>query len=218
MSNPHFAGLNASPLSAVAIWRSLRPVLILLAGVALAALSGLHRLIASGIVVAVVVLLLVVLWSGLLRTHLDEYPKRVPMVAEVEVVAWTTVAVGALVALLNLFVWLTERFPDKGTAYLVGLVAGALIGYVSKDLYAPIQHEDWFGLRFRTLMTALYTPYFYRKDPATGRWVGDSAKGRWMPDGPVADALDRTSYEYAPNMFAGWNFPGRRAGVRRCAP
>lgn len=208
MSNPHFASLAWTKLTRRQVWRIARPVLILLTGVAVGAVARTNEL--RMVVALVVIALMVILLTPvvIMRVHLAEHPTRVSLVAELEVLAMVTAVTGAIAALVNAFAWLAARFADRGSAYLLGLMAGAILGYLSKDLFKVIEDAPWFGLRFNHVMWSLYQPYFYGKGE-TGQWEG-SEQARWLPNGAVMRALDEMQFKIDGGEYVGWDRAGRR--------
>ena len=68
------------------------------------------------------------------RRHLAEHPRRIGPVAAFEIAALICLVVACLAVAVNAAAWAVEHFQQKAPAYVAGLVAGAVVGYFSRDL------------------------------------------------------------------------------------
>ena len=209
-----FAGSDGL-LNKASFWRGARPGLILIAAVLIGAMATTahQRIVVVAVGAGVVVVLVAVAALG--RRGIERRPARVVWVAEVEVVAFVCTVVLVLAVAVNVVAWLTDRYQQRGPAYLIGLVAGAAVGYFSRDLLGSVADENWFAAHFRSVMAALYKPYFYRRNPVDRAYVGDDLMARWLPDGLAADALRMNQYRTERGDYvSGWTHANR---VRRAA-
>lgn len=214
VSNPLFVDGSAGFLRRLALWRTARPVVVLISAVVLAALAqdrdGRPALfIASAALVGVPIIA-----ALCLRTSLEDHPVRAVYVLEIEVVGRVLAVTVGLAALVYAMASLTERFQSRVPAYFVGLVAGAAVGYFSKEIFKSSENDSWFALNFQHRMNSIYKPFFYHRDPGTGEWV-TTPPARWRPDGIMSDALSYHQYknEQGENV-GGWSWQARRTRAR----
>ena len=162
-------------------------------------------------IVAVVLLIALLVAIVLCRRNLAEHPDRIASVSMVEIAAFVGAVVVVLTVVVNAVAWAADRYPAKGPAYLFGLVAGAAVGYFSREIFKPVEDRSWIEVRYLANTVRLYKQYFYRFDQSTKKYMGGEL-ARWPPDGRAADALRANQYcnERGKNIL-GWNSAARRS-------
>ena len=142
-----------------------------------------------------------------IRNTVRAHPKRGPIGCELELLGLVLVVVNGLALLLLGLASLTTHASDATTTYFVGVLAGAAVGYFSKEIFTPTESDSWFATHFRHTMSALFTPYFYRR--FNGSWVGEQ-QARWDPAGLESDALAANDYDDQDMSVRGWDGTARR--------
>jgi hypothetical protein len=56
------------------------------------------------------------------------------------------------------------------------VLAGASVGYFSREIFKPVESDLWFAAHYRATMNGLFEPFFLRR--AGDRWLRGS-QGRW---------------------------------------
>jgi len=72
-----------------------------------------------------------------IRNTVRAHPKRGPIGCELELVGLVLVVVNGLALLLLGLASLTTHASDATTTYFVGVLAGAAVGYFSKEIFQP---------------------------------------------------------------------------------
>jgi hypothetical protein len=212
VSEGAFVDVETGFLTRRQLWRPARPVLVVISSVilAFAAHSGRWRFILGS---AAIVICCVLFGTGLLlRRHLYSQPTRAVLGLESELIGLVLLVVCGFALVLYALASLTASGADKTTGYFVGVLAGACVGYFSKEIFKPNESSSWFAVHYRHVMNARFTAYFYRRD-ANGNWV-QGMKGRWDPRGVESDALVANYYLDGDVEISGWNASSRRLRAR----
>jgi hypothetical protein len=206
---------QAGLFSGASLWRAARPALIVVAAavVGLAAGTAERRWVLGSAALAVLLVMSTVI--VLCRRRIEEKPTRLVVLSELEVATLVCAIVALLATTVNVVAWVSEHYDSKGLAYCIGLLAGGLLGFLSKDLFKAGENESWNAGHFQVRAIKVYSPYFYRRDPQTGRYQGHDTLARWMPDGLAADALRMNQYRDASGGYVvGWNHADRMSRAR----
>jgi hypothetical protein len=189
------------------VWRPARPLLVLFAALAVS-LCWYEYGWQSPVPVISIGMCLLLLATGLvIRVTVRAHPKRGPISCELELVGLVLLVVNGLAFLLLGLASLTTHASDATTTYFVGVLAGAAVGYFSKEIFTPTESDSWFAAHFRHTMNTLFQPYFYRRFNAS--WVGDT-QARWAPSGAESDALAANDYDDQDGSVRGWGAKARR--------
>jgi hypothetical protein len=201
--------------SGASLWRAARPALIVVAAApfGLAAGTAERRWLFGSAALAVLLAMTTVIL--VCRRRIAEKPTRLVFLSEIELATLICATVTLLAATVNVVAWVSEHYDSKGLAYCIGLLAGGLLGFLSKDLFKAGENESWNAGHFQVRAIKVYRPYFYRRDSQTGRYQGHDTLARWMPDGLAADALRMNQYRDASGGYVvGWSHADRMSRAR----
>lgn len=209
MSSPIFIEGSNGFLQRRVLWRAARPIVVLISAVVLAALAQDRAWRSVLLITAASVIGVLIITVLGMHINLEAHPIRAVYVFEIEVMERVIAATVVLAVLIFAMGNLTERYQSKISSYFVGLVAGAAVGYFSKEIFKSSDNESWFSLNFQHKMNAIYKPFFYRKDPARGEWIAKQP-ARWRPDGMMSDALSFHQYKNELGEYvSGWSWKAR---------
>ncbi|MDS0139647.1 MULTISPECIES: hypothetical protein [unclassified Amycolatopsis] len=215
MTTPTPYARQTGLFSGASLWRAARPALMLIAAASLGLAAGTAELrwVLGSAALAVVLTMTAVI--AVCRRRVAEKPARLVFLAECELATLVCAAVALLATTVNVVAWVSEHFDSKSLAYGIGLLAGGLLGFLSKDLFKAGENESWNAGHFQVRAAKVYQPYFYRRDPQTRRYQGHNTLARWMPDGLAADALRMYQYRDASGEYVtGWNHAARMRRAR----
>ena len=98
------------------------------------------------------------------RRHVAEQPMRMIYLLELEVATLVLAIVVLLAATVNAVAWTSDHYDSKGLAYCIGLVAGGVLGFVSRDLFKSGENDSRAAVHYQARVVKIYRPYFY--DPS----------------------------------------------------
>lgn len=207
MSQSAFADAATGFLRVAQVWRPARPVLVLYAALGVGLAARQYGWASPVPVVSLVLCVSMLLGGRTLRRRITRSPVHAAFALELELGGLVLLILNALALMLFGLAVLTANATDKAVAYFVGVLAGASVGYFSKEIFKPTEADSWFAAHYRHAMNQLFAPYFFRR--SKGNWVGGEM-ARWDPGGVESDALVTNRYEDNGNPVIGWNARARR--------
>lgn len=207
-----FADVSRGLLSPRDLWRPIRPLLILSAGLVLALVTdglGLNNTLTITTVISCVLLLAM---SALLGRGMTAHPSRGALRFELELSGLLLLATMMIAAVVLGLSALTRLASASSLTFMVGVFSGAIVGYFSKDVLRSSEEESWLAVHYRYRMNGALSDFFFRQD-ARGNWVADE-RARWDPAGVQSDALAADQFVDGVTFVNGWGWDARR---KRCA-